>query len=106
MTTKPFEINSGFDRVSGRVSNERSDVRGQTSKSHVPEFIKAHPNMSCDPWGTHNNNRPWDQKYINYIDDVKKACPEVYAWQFDDFKSTINCRKTGGLVDYKLTLCP
>jgi len=67
---------------------------------------KAHPNMSCDPWGTHNNNRPWDQKYIDYIDDVKKACPEVYAWQFDDFKSTINCRKTNGLVDYKLTICP
>jgi len=67
---------------------------------------KAHPNMCCDPWGTHNNNRPWDQKYIDYIDDVKKACPEVYAWQFDDFKSTINCRKTGGLVDYKLTICP
>jgi hypothetical protein len=67
---------------------------------------KAHPNMCCDPWGTHNNNRPWDQKYIDYIDAVKKACPEVYAWQFDDFKSTINCRKTNGLVDYKLTICP
>jgi len=62
--------------------------------------------MCCDPWGTHNNNRPWDQKYIGYIDNVKKACPEVYAWQFDDFKSTINCRKTNGLVDYKLTICP
>ena len=67
---------------------------------------KAHPNMCCDPWGTHNNNRPWDQKYIGYIDNVKKACPEVYAWQFDDFHSTINCRKTDGLVDYKLTICP
>jgi hypothetical protein len=64
------------------------------------------PNMCCDPWGKLNNNRPWDQKYINYIDDVKKACPEVYAWQFDDFKSTINCRKTDGLVDYKITICP
>jgi len=67
---------------------------------------KYPPNMCCDPWGTHNKNRPWDQKYIDYIDAVKKACPGVYAWQFDDFKSTINCRKTGGLVDYKLTICP
>jgi len=62
--------------------------------------------MCCDPWGKLNNNRPWDQKYINYINAVKKACPEVYSWQFDDFKSTINCRKTNGLVDYKLTICP
>lgn len=67
---------------------------------------KYPPNMCCDPWGKLNNNRPWDQKYIDYITAVKAACPEVYAWQFDDFKSTINCRKTHGLVDYKLTLCP
>ncbi len=67
---------------------------------------KYPPNMCCDPWGKLNNNRPWDQKYIEYIDDVKKACPEVYAWQFDDFKSTINCRKTNGQVDYKITICP
>ncbi|MBW1780096.1 MAG: hypothetical protein JRL30_05100 [Deltaproteobacteria bacterium] len=67
---------------------------------------KYPPNMCCDPWGKLNNNRPWDQKYIDYIEAVKKACPEVYSWQFDDFKSTINCRKTNGLVDYKLTICP
>ena len=75
-------------------------VLGTDGKQKYP------PNMCCDPWGKLNNDRPWDQKYIDYINAVKAACPEVYAWQFDDFKSTINCRKTNGLVDYKLTLCP
>ena len=75
-------------------------IKGTSGKQKYP------PNMCCDPWGKLNNNRPWDQKYTKYIDNVKKACPEVYAWQFDDFKSTINCRKTNGLVDYKITICP
>ncbi len=41
-----------------------------------------------------------------YITNVNAGIPGVYAWQFDDFNSTYNCRKTGGSVDYTITFCP
>jgi hypothetical protein len=41
-----------------------------------------------------------------YITNVNAGAPGVYAWQFDDFNSTYNCRKTGGTVDYTITFCP
>ena len=43
---------------------------------------------------------------LQYIDNVNSSIPGVYAWQFDDLKSTFFCRKTDGVVDYTITFCP
>jgi hypothetical protein len=61
--------------------------------------------MTCNPWDT-NTERAWDATSLSYVSAVKAACPEVYAWQFDDHAATFNCRKTDGLVDYTVTFCP
>jgi hypothetical protein len=61
--------------------------------------------QTCDPWST-DSSRAWDQTSQDYIANVKKVCPQVYSWQFDDKAATFNCRKTDGLVDYTITFCP
>jgi hypothetical protein len=61
--------------------------------------------MTCNPWST-DAARGWDATALSYISAVKTACPEVYAWQFDDHAATFQCRKTDGLVNYTVTLCP
>lgn len=45
-------------------------------------------------------------KSVEYITNVNRDVPGVYAWQFDDLNSTYICRKTGGHVDYIITFCP
>ncbi len=76
---------------------------------HDPKYSA---DMVCDPWNK-DTSRAWDATAISYIDAVKKVCPKVYSWQFDDTKATFNCRKdpnptTGapGLVDYVIEFCP
>lgn len=69
---------------------------------HTPSYPA---NMVCDPWST-DPSRAWNSTAIEYIDSVKKACPHVYSWQFDDAKATYNCRKTDGLVNYQIEFCP
>lgn len=49
---------------------------------------------------------PEINKSTEYISNVNAGAPGVYAWQFDDFNSTYNCRKTGGVVHYTITFCP
>jgi len=72
----------------------------------TPYHDPAYPaDMVCDPWNA-DRARAWDATAISYIDAVKKACPNVYSWQFDDAKATFNCRKTDGLVDYSVEFCP
>jgi len=61
--------------------------------------------MVCDPWNT-DKTRAWDATALSYIDAVRKSCPKVYAWQFDDAGSTFHCRKTDGLVNYHIEFCP
>ena len=58
-----------------------------------------------NPWDT-DKSRAWDATSQEYIANVHKTCPGVYAWQFDDVNGTYNCRKTNGLVDYTVTFCP
>jgi hypothetical protein len=68
--------------------------------------VPANPaDMTCDPWNT-DKARAWDATSISFITAVKAACPQVYSWQFDDHVATFNCRKTSGIVDYTVTLCP
>lgn len=70
---------------------------------HVPPYAEDN---TCNPWDTKDPSRAWDATSIAYIAAVKKACPEVYGWQFDDAAATFNCRKTSGLVNYTITFCP
>lgn len=72
----------------------------------TPYHTPAYPaDMTCNPWNT-DVSRAWDSTALSYISTIKAACPQVYAWQFDDFAATFNCRKTAGLVAYKITFCP
>ena len=72
----------------------------------TPYHEPAYPaDMICDPWNK-DAERAWDTSSQGYIANVKKACPKVYSWQFDDTKATFNCRKTDGLVDYIVEFCP
>lgn len=72
----------------------------------TPYHDPAYPaDMVCDPWNA-DTARAWDATAISYIDAVKKACPNVYSWQFSDVAGTFNCRKSGGLVDYIIEFCP
>ena len=72
----------------------------------TPYHAPAYPaDMTCDPWNT-DKARAWDATSISFITAVKATCPQVYSWQFDDHAATFNCRKTAGLVDYTVTLCP
>jgi len=59
----------------------------------------------CDPDGKKRPDATWDTEFQEYITDVHDSCPRVYAWQFDDVKGTFQCRKTGGIVNYKVTFC-
>ena len=71
-----------------------------------PYSVPANPaDMTCDPWNT-DKARAWDATSISFITAVKAVCPQVYSWQFDDHAATFNCRKTSGIVDYTVTLCP
>ena len=78
-----------------------------------PYTVPPNPaDMICDPWNK-DTSRAWNATAISYIDALKKSCPKVYSWQFDDAKGTFNCRKnpnptTGapGLVDYVIEFCP
>jgi len=69
---------------------------------HTPSYPS---NMTCNPWDP-DPNRSWDSDSLTYISAVHSSCPKVYAWQFDDVKATFNCRRTNGLVDYKVEFCP
>jgi len=69
---------------------------------HTPPYPA---DMVCDPWSK-DPSRAWPADAISYIDAVRKACPNVYSWQFDDAKATYNCRKTDGLVNYHIEFCP
>jgi len=72
----------------------------------TPYHTPAYPaDMVCDPWNP-DKARAWDDTSVSYITAVRKVCPRVYSWQFADTDGTFNCRKTGGLVDYVVTLCP
>lgn len=72
----------------------------------TPYHDPAYPaDMVCDPWNQ-DTARAWDATALEYIANVKQACPKVYGWQFDDTKATFNCRKTAGLVDYVIEFCP
>jgi hypothetical protein len=72
----------------------------------TPYHSPAYPtDMVCNPWNK-DAARAWDSGSLAYISAVKKACPQVYAWQFDDRAATFNCRKTSGLVNYSVTFCP
>lgn len=72
----------------------------------TPYHDPAYPaDMTCDPWNP-DRARAWDQLSLSYIDAVRQSCPKVYSWQFDDTQATLNCRKTGGLVDYEIEFCP
>lgn len=72
----------------------------------TPYHTPAYPaDMTCNPWAS-DASRAWDATSLSYIEAVHKACPKVYAWQFDDVKATFNCRKTAGLVDYAVEFCP
>jgi hypothetical protein len=72
----------------------------------TPYHDPAYPaDMVCDPWSK-DASRAWDTQAQSYIRTVHDACPNVYAWQFDDLNATFNCRKTGGLVSYTIEFCP
>jgi hypothetical protein len=72
----------------------------------TPYHDPAYPaDMVCNPWSD-DPARAWDQKAQDYIKTVHDACPNVYAWQFDDSNATYHCRKTDGLVGYTIEFCP
>jgi len=72
----------------------------------TPYHDPAYPaDMVCNPWNK-DAARAWDTTALLYISAIKAACPQVYAWQFDDHAATFNCRKTAGLVNYTVTFCP
>jgi hypothetical protein len=62
--------------------------------------------MVCDPTGLANGGRPWDATAQSYVTNVHAACPDIYAWEFDDALGTFHCRKNSGLVDYVIEFCP
>lgn len=64
-------------------------------------------NMICDPLGEKRPDAAWESDGKAYINNIQKVCSYVYAWQYDDFAGTFNCRKTNGMVDYTVTFtCP
>jgi len=72
----------------------------------TPYHNPAYPaDMICNPWNQ-DTSRAWNSTALRYISAVKAVCPKVYAWQFDDYAATFNCRKTAGLVNYIITFCP
>lgn len=68
-----------------------------------PSAVPKYPgDQTCDPWST-VPGRGWKPYELQYITNVKSACPNAYSWQFSDLTSTMQCRKTSGLVDYDIT---
>jgi hypothetical protein len=64
-------------------------------------------NQMCNPWNS-DPSRAWDSQYIQYMYNVKNACPgSYYSWQFDDPHGTWHCgNKDNKPVDYEITFCP
>jgi|GEM_PF-1339098 len=80
---------------------------------HIPPYTESQTCHAKDP-GKHGYwgdivDPAWPgiaTSSLQYIANVNSAIPGVYAWQFDDLKSTYFCRKTDGVVDYTITFCP
>lgn len=69
----------------------------------TPYHTPTYPNDTvCDPWSS-DPTRAWAASGLDYIGVVQHACPLAYAWQFDDKAATFNCRKTSGVVDYRIS---
>jgi hypothetical protein len=46
-------------------------------------------------WDSAHSARVWPQWAKDYVTNIKTACPNAYAWQYDDMSSTYRCRATG-----------
>jgi hypothetical protein len=62
---------------------------------------QSNPNSQCCPWATTDGKgcgwptgspRIWPQWAKDYVSSIKTACPNAYAWQYDDASSTYQCR--------------
>jgi len=43
---------------------------------------------------------------LEFVNTIHTDIPNVYAWQYDDVKSTYFCRRNNGAVNYTITFCP
>lgn len=73
----------------------------------------SNPGSACCPWSgpgqpcqAASADRAWDSWAQSYIAAVHDACPNEYAWQYDDLDATKNCQGQGSPMAYTITFCP
>lgn len=55
-----------------------------------------------------NTNPTWNNSVQPTLSWLKRACPTVYTYPYDDMSSTFTCRTSGTInqVNYTITFCP
>lgn len=61
------------------------------------------PNMPCS---ASKAARAWEPFAQKYIANIHAACPNQYAWQFDDKAASMTCQGKNQPMAYTVTFCP
>lgn len=88
--------------------------QGQFGCSPFSPPGNSNPGSACCPWfnvavqecSAASADRAWDSWAQAYIANVHAACPNQYAWQFDDLGATATCEGQNAPMAYIVTFCP
>ena len=72
----------------------------------------ANPGSACCPWyqvsgqpcSATTKERAWEAWAQEYIANVHAACPNQYAWQYDDNQGGFACPSAGSATSYTITI--
>ena len=65
--------------------------KSNTSSQCCPWLSTDTRSETCG-WSSAQSARAWPQWAKDYVTDIKTACPNAYAWQYDDMSSTYRCQ--------------